>query len=87
MDEAEKETVTANLNKLKEQLAQAKEASGGKIAGGLQYQNSLVAKATASQPTSAAKTSPTTGRSCEITTRKITLIPSPKAMALDNPVK
>lgn len=63
------------LNRLKNQIAKAKAGSTDKTdAGFLSYYTSMT-KGAAQTGNTAQKVSPTTGRSCEITTKKITLIP------------
>jgi len=91
-----KNQIQVGLNKLKNDLAEAKTASAGKFAnlsvgtGGMQYQGTLIAqakqaqtKATQLQANSAVKKEMTMGRSCEITTAKITLVPTAPKLTLD----
>ena len=83
-----KKQIQVGVNKLKNDLAEAKAASAGKVldlssVGGLKYQNELVKKVTQTQTTSAAKTAATTGRSCEITATKITLVPTAPKLTLN----
>lgn len=79
-----KANVTAGLNKLKDQLSQAKAASQSKNMGGIEFQNSIDPRKTAEKYLSSIKTNPTTGRNinCEITLNKITRIPSKTPLSL-----
>lgn len=81
---AAKGLVEKGLNGLKTLLSSAKAASTNKTAG-LQIQQDRVANAreTTTSSNSAQKTSATTSRNCEITTKKITRVPTTPKITMD----
>lgn len=81
---AVKGLVEKGLNGLKTLVSNAKSASTSKTTGGLTLANSILQnKATTTTSSSSAKKGATTSRNCEITTKKITRVPTTPKITMD----
>lgn len=81
---AVKGLVEKGINGLKSLISNAKSASTGKTTGGLTLANSILQnKATATTSSSSTKKGATTSRNCEITTKKITRVPTTPKITMD----
>lgn len=81
---AVKGLVEKGINGLKSLISNAKSASTNKTTGGLTLANSILQnKATTTTSSSSTKKGATTSRNCEITTKKITRVPTTPKITMD----